>query len=251
LRGQLDDEPEDGHLGGEMNTGKSLSRTIGILILLHLAVGLIVPFAMLQRLKSSPGFLVNAASMPNRIRVAVMLLFLGSALSIAISCAALHLFRQYSSAMAYWLLALAVASFSLQAVDNAHILSMLSLSQEYALAGPAKAELFQTLAVVVGAARKWPHYCFLLVAVSWILLLCGVLYRFRLVPRALAAFGLITCVLQIAGVTFRGFWGLPPETRLAMPLAPAYAGLALWLIVKGFTERTRPLETHAYSGSAS
>ena len=42
---------------------------------------------------------------------------------------------------------------------------------------------------------------------------------------------------QMAGVTFRGFLGYPPETRLAIPLAPAYVALAVWLIVKGFPKR--------------
>jgi hypothetical protein len=229
-----------------MNTGKSDGRKVGVLMLLHLAAGLMVPFIMLQPLRSPRAFLVHAADMPDQVRAAVMLLFVGSALAIAIACAALRVFRQYSSAMAYWLLALAVASFSLQAVDNAHLLSMLSLSQEYARAGAANGDLFQTLASVVGATRKGSHYSFLLVIVSWIFLLCALLYRFRLVPRALAAFGLVASVLQIAGVSLRGLWGLPPEMRLALPMGPAYVALAVWLIVKGFDERHRPLETEVH-----
>jgi len=138
--------------------------------------------------------------------------------------------------MALWLLALAIASFTLQAVDNAHLLSMLSLSQQYSEAGSEKTELFQNLALVVGAARKWSHYSFLLVIGSWIFLLYSLLYRFRLVPHWLALFGLLGALGQIAGVTLRGLWGFPPETRLAMPLAPAYICLAVWLIVKGFAE---------------
>jgi hypothetical protein len=114
-------------------------------------------------------------------------------------------------------LALAIASFTLQAVDDAHLLSMLSLSQQYAEAGAAKRELFQSLALVVGAARKWSHYSFLLVIGSWIFLLYGLLYRFRLVPRWLAVFGLLGAVGQIVGVTLRGLWGFAPETRLAIP----------------------------------
>ena len=145
--------------------------------------------------------------------------------------------------MALWLLALGVASFALQAVDNAHLLSMLSLSQEYAKAGVEKADLFQALAVVVGSARKWSHYSFLLAIGSWIFLFCALLYRFRLVSRVLAACGLVGSLLQIAGVTLRGFWGHPSATWLAMPLAPAYVALALWLIVKGFDERHRTLGT--------
>ena len=99
---------------------------------------------------------------------------------------------------------------------------MLSLSQEYAKAGAGKVDLFQALAVG-----------------SWIFLLCGLLYRFRLVPPALAAFGLVGSVFQITGVTLRALWGYPPEPRLAMPLAPAYVALAPWLIVKGFDVRHR------------
>ncbi|MGZ7093468.1 MAG: DUF4386 domain-containing protein, partial [Candidatus Angelobacter sp.] len=189
-----------------------------------------------------PGFLVSAAGVATQVRAAVLLFFVGSAMAIAVACAGWRVFRQYSSAMALWLVALAVASFSLQAVDNAHILSMLSLSQEYASAGAAKAELFQGLALVVGAARKWSHYTFLLTVGCWIFLLFSLLFRFRFVPRALAGFGIIGAVLQIAGVSLRGLLGYPPEMRLAMPLAPAYVLLAVWLMVKGFDERHRPME---------
>ena len=222
-----------------MNPQKRVGRIVGVLLLLHLAAGLTVPFILLLPLVAPPGFLASAAAIPNQVRAAVLLLFAGSALAIGIAGVAFPVFRQYSSAMALWLMALAVASFALQAVDNAHLLSMLSLSQEYAKAGAAQGETFQALALVAGAARKWAHYSFLLVVGSWILLLFSLLYRFRLVPRALAAFGLVASLLQIAGVTLRGLFGYPPETRLAMPLAPAYVVLAVWLMVKGFDERHR------------
>jgi hypothetical protein len=228
-----------------MRSEKSVGRIVGVLLLLHLAAGLIVPFILLHPLVNPPGFLTSAARVANQVRAAVLLLFVGSAIAIGIASAALPVVRRYSSAMAFWLLALAAASFSLQAVDNAHILSMLSLSQEYAKAGTAKAETFQALAIVVGSARKWAHYSCLLVVGSWMLLLYSLLYRFRLVPRALAGFGAVASVLQITGVSLRGLLGYPPETRLAMPLAPAYVALAVWLMVKGFDERHRPLQAEA------
>ena len=36
--------------------------------------------------------------------------------------------------------------------------------------------------------------------------------------------------------------GYSPETRLAMPLAPAYVALAIWLIVKGLDEQGSPVQ---------
>ncbi len=229
-----------------MRSEKSVGRTVGVLLLLHFAAALIVPFVLLHPIVNPPGFLTTAVGVANQVRAAVLLFFVGSAIAIGIASAALPIFCRYSPAMAFWLLSLAVASFSLQAVDTAHVLSMLSLSQEYANATAAKADALQGLAIVVGSARKWAHYSALLVVGSWIFLLYSVLYRFRLVPRALAAYGAVASALQITGVSLRGLLGYPPETRLAMPLAPAYVALAVWLIVKGFDERQRPFQDEAH-----
>src|SRR3569832_1902645 len=116
---------------------------------------------------------------------------------------------------------------------------MLSLSQAYATADPASAPLFQTVAIAVGTLRKWSHYSALLVAGSWIFLLCGFLYRSKLVPRALAACGLLGALGQIGGVSRRGLWGYPPATLLAVPLAPAYTTNTNKQIVKGYSARAR------------
>jgi hypothetical protein len=220
-----------------MRSDKSIGRTVGVLLLLHFATGLIVPFVLLDRVGRAPGFLENAAANSDLVRAAVLLLFVGTAIAIGISIAALPVLRRYASGHALWLPAMAVAGFSLQAVDNAALLSMLSLSEEYAKAGAAKADLFEALNLVASSTRRWTHFAFLLVVGSWILLLSSLLYRSRLVPRALAAFMVVGSLLQITGVPVRALLGYAPETRLAMPLAPVYVALAVWLIVKGFEER--------------
>lgn len=223
-----------------MQTEKTAGRRIGALLLLHLAVGLILPFVLLQPLAGPAGFLETGTTMANQVRVAVLLLFVGSAIAIAIAAAGWSIFRHHSYAMAVWLVALGVASFALQASDNAHLLAMLSLSQAYSHAGAAKAELFQGLALVAGSTRRWTHYTFLLVVVSWMFLLFALLFRFRLVPRPLTAVGMVASILQIAAVPLRAFFGYPPEMNLAVPLGPAYGLVAIWLLVKGFS--ARPLE---------
>jgi Domain of unknown function (DUF4386) len=228
-----------------MDSAKCTGRIVGLLVFMHLAVGLMLPFILLDRVKRAAGLVQGAAASPGQVRAAVLLLFVGGAIAIAITIAAFPVIRRYSQAMTLWLLALAIAGFSLQAVDNGAILAALSLSQEYAKADASKMELFQGLAVMANAARKWAHYCALLVAVSWISLFCAALYRFRLVPRMLAGLGIVASLLQMAGVTLRGFLGYPPETRLAVPLAPVYVALALWLMVRGFDERHQPVEEPA------
>lgn len=229
-----------------MNSAKSTGRIVGMLAFVHLVVGLMVPFIMLDRVKRVAGLVQSAAAHPGQTRAAVLLLFFGSAIAVAIAVTAFPIVRRCSRAMALWLLAVAIAGFTLQAVDNGAILSALSLSQEYVRADASKMELFQGLALVVNSARKWTHYCSLLLMVGFILLLCTVLYRFRLVPRLLAGLGVVATLLQICGVTLRGLLGYPPETRLAVPLAPVYVSIGIWLMAKGFHER-QPLVAEAHS----
>ncbi|HVF41407.1 MAG TPA: DUF4386 domain-containing protein [Pyrinomonadaceae bacterium] len=226
-----------------MSSPKSAGRTVGLLLFVHLAAGLTTPYILLQPLSTSPNFVAVAAGMSFKIRLAVLMLFVGGAVTIAV--AALPFFRRHGRATALWLLALAAANFSLQCVENAGWMSMLSLSQEYARAGAGEAALFQGLGAVVRAAWKWTHYAHLLVAVAWMFLLCGVLYRSALVPRALAAFGMATALLQIAGITLPQFLGYGSVTPAGMPLGVSYLALILWLAFKGFDESRRTLHAGA------
>jgi len=219
-----------------MRSARSTGRLIGVLLFVQLA-GLIVPFVLLHPLTTGPrDFLANAAGAALQIKLAVFLLFANCALTIGITIAAWPVFRQYSERMALWLLAASVIMFSLQAVDNAHILSMLSLSQQYAQAGGPD-DLFLTLATVVGSTRRWVHFTELLVIDSWIFLLYSVLYRFALVPRALAAFGLLTVMLHFTGIPLPAFLGYSIVTLMGVPMGLSHLVLVLWLITKGFKER--------------
>ena len=228
-----------------MRSAKSTGRIIGMLLCLQLA-GLIVPFVLLLPLTTGPqNYLANAVGASFQVRVAVFLLFANCALTIGITIAAFRVFRQHSEAMALWLLAVSVIMFLLQAVDNVHVLSMLSLSQHYAQAGGPD-ELFQTLAAVVGSTRRWAHITELLVIDCWIFLLYSVLYRFAVVPRALAAFGLITVMLHFTGIPLRGFVGYSPVALMGVPMALSHVTLAIWLVARGFDERHRPLGAEAH-----
>lgn len=219
-----------------MRSAKRTGRTVGVMLFVQLA-GLIVPFVLLLPLTRGPAeFLANAAGAAVQIKVAVFLLFANCALTIGISIAAFPLLRQYSDALALLLVAVSVVMFSLQAVDNVHVLSMLSLSQQYAQAGGSN-ELFQTLAAVVGSTRKWSHYSELFVIDAWLFLLYGLVYRFALVPRALAVFGIITVMLHFTGITLPLFLGYRSVTLMGATMALSQLALVLWLIMKGFAER--------------
>lgn len=222
-----------------MTSARNAGRIIGLLLPVHLATGLIVPYVLLLPLTTAPaGFLETAAGMPIQVRLNVLLLFVGGAVPVGIAVAAWPVVRQHSYALGLWLLALAAVNLSLQVVENSHWLSMLSLSQAYAEAGAADAGRFQSLGIVVRSAWKWAHYSHILVVVGWLFTLYCLLFRCAMVPRALAAIGMVACVLQFTGITLPAFagYGMPFPELFGMPLGLANLLLAVWLMAKGFNE---------------
>lgn len=220
-----------------MRPAKRVGRITGVLLFVQLAMGLTVPYMLLQPLSKPPGFLDSAAASAFTIRLCVLLLFVGCAVTIGVAAVAMPIFRRYGRAWSLWLLALAVVNCSLQAVENAAWLSMLSLSQEYAKAGAGDAGLFQTLGGVVYSAWKWVHFSHLLAVVCWMFVLFRILWRSALIPRALAACGLLTTLMQITGITLPALMGYSSVMWMGMPLGVAYIALIAWLLVKGFEER--------------
>ena len=217
-----------------MPPAKRVGRIIGMLLFVQL-VGLTVPFILLMPLATT-GFLETAAGLASQIRVAVLLLFANGALTIGIAIAAFPVIRESGLRMALWLLATSILWFAMQAVDNAHILAMLSLSQRYAEGGASNAELFGALGTLARSSRRWTHYTELLVIEAWFLVFYGLLFRLSLVPRLLAGFGLMMVILHAAGITLPMFTGYGSVPMLGFSLALSHLSVGGWLVAKGFDE---------------
>ncbi|MEP6998310.1 MAG: DUF4386 domain-containing protein, partial [Betaproteobacteria bacterium] len=142
-------------------------------------------------------------------------------------------------ALALSFVALASVSLAVAAVEQISVMSMLSLSEAYAKASAAEQGPFQALRLVVASSRNWSHYIGLIFAGSTIFVLYTVLYRFALVPRVLAAFGLGAVLLQLIAVAMPLF-GHGVVFLMLAPLGVSQLVLALWLITKGFGAPANP-----------
>jgi ABC-type multidrug transport system fused ATPase/permease subunit len=224
-----------------MKSPVTTGRTIGALLLAHLATGLMTPYVMLRPLNEPLAFDANDARNAFQVRLSVMLLFIGGAVSIAIAVTAWPIVREYSSALGVWLIALAIANFSLQCVENAAWMSMFTLSQQHATASAADAPVYNIVGASVRSYWKWVHYTHLLVMVSWMFLLFVTLWRAALVPRVLAGLGLLTTLMQITGITLPQFipYPTPPMIVMGVPLAFVYVATSVWLMSKGFRPRQK------------
>jgi hypothetical protein len=219
-----------------MKSAKRTGRTIGLLLLLQLITGLTAPYMMLQQLTRPVTFGAINSVNGFQIRLAVMMLFVGGALTIVIAITGMPVFRKYGLAMALWLVALAVANFSLQGGEIAGYMSMFTFSQNYASAAAVDLGVYELVGATVRSAWKWIHYTHLLVMVSWMFSLGLMFWKSALVPRIFAVLLLITTLLQITGITLPQFlaYRSPNLMLMGMPLGFVYLAMSVWLIVKGF-----------------
>lgn len=219
-----------------MSAAKTTGRKIGFLLLLHLITGLMTPYMLLQQLTRPLTFAAINSVNGFQIRLAVMMLFVGGALTIVIAITGLPVFREYSYAMALWLFGLAIANFALQGGEIAGYMSIFTFSQNYPSANAADLGTYELVGTTVRSAWKWIHYTHLLVMVAWIFSLGLMLWKSALVPRILAGLVVITTLLQITGITLPQFlaYRSPNPMLMGVPLAFAYFTVAVWLLVKGF-----------------
>lgn len=220
-----------------MTTAKSAGRIAGALILVQGIGGYIVNFALIGPATAPPGFLVNAA--PHALRVgmtALLGIFMGT-FATAIAITAWPVFKKHSERMALSFLALAIAALALAVIENGRLMSMLSLSQAYAASGAADPAAFEGLRGVVAASRNWAHFTHLIIGGSTFFVLYATTYRFALIPRAIAAFGMAAAALQMATVSMPLLGGHVIFPLLA-PAGIANLTLSVWLLAKGFADRS-------------
>lgn len=214
-------------------------RVVGSLLLAQFVVALLVNLVLFDPIIKPPGWIVNAAAHPLTVSTSVVLGLVADAIWLAIALVAYPLFARMRLRTAVAFVALTSVAFALSAVENSHLLSMLSFSKAHAAAGAADRELFETLRVVVGSARNWAHYTHLMVTGVAILAFFVALFRFFLVPRALAVFSMAAAGLQIV-IVMMPIFGRPVIFPLLLPLGIAILSVAGWLIVKGFAAPRLP-----------
>jgi hypothetical protein len=210
----------------------NVGRVVGALVFVQLA-GLIVPFVLLDPAVKTDYLGVDAA-MAGTIKTAVFMLFANAAVTLGIAIAAFPELRRYSVRAAILLIVVSTVWVVMQSVDNAHLLSMLSLSTRYSDAGGANADVYNVLGSQVRSTRIWVHYTELLVIDVWMAVFYALCFAYRLVPRTIGAIGLVAVAVHLFAIPMAMFIGYPNGGFLGASLAVSHVLVGGWLIAKGF-----------------
>jgi len=177
-------------------------RIIGVLIILQMVGSGVVNFAL-----RSP------APHSRQMGLAVVLGLVTTGMLVGVAVTAFPILWPRSQTMPLWILSLAVVSLSVTVMENFALLSLTSPSD----------------------AKDWAHYLAKMLNGVTNLVFYAALYRFVLVPRVLAGFGLIAAPLMIASLAMPLF-GHDVMFPLLAPMGLSQLVLALWLVTKGFPQ---------------
>jgi hypothetical protein len=222
-----------------MSSERNAGRLVGALVLAQLVGGVLVNFVLTAPLFGSPGFLVGASAHANQIALSALCGIALGVLSVVIAVAVLAVITERFRSLAHFLLALSTASLAATMVEQMNVISMLSLSEAYAKLPAVDRAGFEGLRLVVAGARNSAHYINLVVAGLALLVFYATMLRATLVPRALAAFGVVAASLQMIAVAMPLF-GVPIVFLMLAPLGVSQLMLGLWLVTKGFPDFARP-----------
>ena len=218
-----------------MNTDQKSARIVGVFFLVAMITSL-AGGIWLESILTGPDYLETAAASETQVLLGVLLELTNCLAVIGIAAVLFPLMRKQSGSLAAGYLGTRVVEAVVLAVAAVSPLLIVTLSQEYLVAGAADAAFFGSAGALVMAARG--HLASLLTPIFFslaALLLYYFLYRARLVPRFIPVWGFIAVVSLFTWNMLEAFGiSISAGMVFALPMILNEILLGIWLLAKGF-----------------
>ncbi len=197
---------------------------------------------ILEPVVNAPDFLTQASVSEARVGVGVLLEMVNNIAVVGTALVIYPVLKPFSERLALGYIAARTLESALFTIGTGLLLTLLFVSDEFVAAGAPPASYFHTLGGMLlaghdlGNASGGAALAFTVFSLGT-LTLNYVLYRARLVPRWISAFGLFAgaSILAARVMAISGL-ELSPATVIIMdaPIFVEEMVVAVWLIVKGF-----------------
>jgi len=215
-----------------MNSNRKTARIVGVLFITA-TVAPILTFFFLGSLVA-PDYLVNVSVNENQVLIGMLLELIWALAVVGIPVMLFPILKKHNEGLALGFLGFRFIEAVSTIVHSIILLSLLTLSQEFVIAGAPDASYYLTLGTLLLAARDW---AFMIGSgLVWslsALILNYILYQSKLIPRWLSGWGLVGATLSFA-VYLLQFFSINLTDFLFAPIAVQEMVFAVWLIVKGF-----------------
>jgi len=222
-----------------MNSNRKTAIIVGVLFIIATAF-LFIGESFYKPILSSPDYLDNAY--PNKIIVIIGIL-LEFICVLAMPLIPVFLFpilKKHNEALALGYVGFRFFEAVLYFDMEINKLSLINVSQDYLNKGGMDASYFQNIGSSIQSENDWAFSIYVVVFTLGALMLYSVLYKSKLIPRFISAWGFIAAAFLLTGSVlimvdmFTGISELGLNLIFATPIAVNEMVLAIWLIFKGF-----------------
>jgi hypothetical protein len=222
-----------------MDSNRKTAIIVGVLFIIATAF-LFIGEAFYKPILSSPDYLDNAY--PNKIIVIIGIL-LEFICVLAMPLIPVFLFpilKKHNEALALGYVGFRFLEAVLYIGIEINKLSLINVSQDYLNKGGMDTSFFQNIGSSIQSVNDWAFSIYVVVFTLGALMLYSVLYKSKLIPRFISAWGFIAAAFLLTGSVlimvdmFTGISGVGLELIFVTPIAVNEMVLAGWLIVKGF-----------------
>jgi hypothetical protein len=222
-----------------MNTNKKTAIIVGVLFITATVAGILSEFLFLGPILNSPDYLINVSANENQVIIGALLLLIMAAAIFGIPVMLFPILKKHNENIALGYVVARIFEAVTVVVGVISLLSLLTLSQEFLIAGATDASYFQTFGTLLLAARDWTDLIGTQIVFSLTALILNYsLYQSKLIPRFISVWGLIGAPLILAAGVLGIFGLISPFSTISiflyLPIALQEMIFALWLIVKGF-----------------
>ena len=219
-----------------MNSDRKTAIIVGVLYIVGTVAGIISK--VFGPNLDTPDFLATLSANKDKVLIGGLFEFTMAVLTVFIPILLYPILKKFNEALALGHVVFRTLETVFIIVCAISLLTLLTLSQEFVIAGTPDASYFQTLATLLLAIREFGGGVFATIVFSLsALILNYILYRSKLVPRWLSGWGLIGATLYL-GSGFLPLFGHDTRSTIYLLMeAPTFLQemvLAVWLIVKGF-----------------
>src|SRR5665647_37304 len=217
-----------------MNSNKKTARIVVVLFIIATVAGFLGLFFLGSL--NTPDYLTNVSANGNQIIIGAIITLIMAAAIAFIPAMISPILKKYNGALALGYAVFRTIEAVTIIIGAIGMLLLLTLSQQFVMAGAPDASYFQTLGTLLQTLVN--NLISTIIFSISALILNYILYQSKLIPRWLAVWGLAGAALHIIGGLLGMFSVVAESSSLGMvfviPLALEEMVFAVWLIVKGF-----------------
>ena len=210
---------------------------VGILFITA-TVAYSIGIALIDPFLEAPNYLVEIAEHENEVKVGSLFILIDTVAVVGIAVMMFPILRRINESLALWYVGARISESLLFIIYVFSVLTLLTLSADPGNQGAMDSLHLQTSGDLLVAVGEWVDVInYTAVFAIGALFLYYMLYRSRLVPRVLSAWGFaggILCIVAGLSIMFGVDSSSMVVIALFLPIAVNEMVLAIWLIAKGF-----------------